>query len=128
MSRQGASQERTLHNVKTFWNKEATEWGDNPQVTIRDHYFRLLSLRLICELLKGRNKALDLGMGTGFSTLFYSAQVKEIVGVDYAEAMVASARRFLDDSEYFAESMRRFAPDGAPAVGSNIRFEEGNIL
>lgn len=46
MSRQGKARNRTLDNVKGFWNKEADEWGDNPRVTIRDHHFRLLESAL----------------------------------------------------------------------------------
>jgi ubiquinone/menaquinone biosynthesis C-methylase UbiE len=128
MSRQGVAQQRTAENVKDFWNKEATEWGDNPQVTIRDHYFRLLELDTICELIRGRTKALDIGCGTGFSTLFYSQEVDQIIGADYAQNMVAWAQRFLDDPSYFQDTMQLYAPDGAPRLRGNIRFEQANIV
>lgn len=128
MSRQGVAQQRTAENVKDFWNNEATAWGDNPQVTIRDHYFRLLELDTICQLIRGRTNALDIGCGTGFSTLFYSQEVDEIIGADYAQNMVAWAQRFLDDPSYFHDTMQRYAPDGGPRLRGNIRFEQANIL
>ena len=128
MSRQGEAQARTTENVKDFWNKEADDWGDNPQVTIRDHYFRLLKLGVICELIRGRRKLLDIGCGTGFSTLFYSQVVDQAVGADYAGRMVVWAQRFLDDATYFERTMREFAVEGAPKLTGNVRFEEGNVL
>jgi len=128
MSRQGKAHQRTPENVKDFWNKEAAEWGNNPQVTIRDHYFRLLELDTICQLIRGRSKVLDIGCGTGFSTLFYSQEVGEIIGADYAQNMVTWARRFLDDPAYFRDIMQHYAPNGAPRLRGNIRFEQANIL
>lgn len=128
MSRQGKPRERTLENVKDFWNKEAQEWGDDPRVTIRDHYFRLREVEVITEVLKGRRKVLDIGCGSGFSTLFYSQVVEEIIGADYAELMVERAQRFLNDPVYLEQIMERYALDGKPALRGNIRFENGDIL
>lgn len=128
MSRQGRPQTRTLENVKSFWDKEAAEWGDSPQVTIRDHYFRLLEIGATCELIEGRTYVLDVGCGSGFSTLFYAEHAADVVGVDYSPTMVACAQRFLTDSDYFASVMRRFSPNGRPCLGENIRFEVGDVL
>ena len=128
MSRQGKAKQRTPENVKDFWNQEAAEWGHNPQVTIRDHYFRLLELDAISRLIRGRRKVLDIGCGTGFSTLFYSQEVGEIIGADYAQNMVACARRFLNDAAYFRHTIEHYAPNGAPRLRGNIRFEQANIL
>jgi ubiquinone/menaquinone biosynthesis C-methylase UbiE len=128
MSRQGERQARTADNIKEFWNREAQEWGKSPQVTIRDHYFRLLEIRTICGLVRGRKRVLDIGCGTGFSTLFYAQEVEDIIGADYAANMISWARRFLDDPTFFATSMQQYAPDGAPVLRGNVRFEQGNIL
>ncbi len=128
MSRQGEARPRTLTNVRNFWDEEAREWGENPQVTIRDHYFRLLCLDLIAEVVRGRAKALDIGCGTGFSTLFYAQCVKEIVGADYSNEMIRWARRFLHDPDYYERTMAHFAPDRRPAIPGNARFEVGDIL
>jgi SAM-dependent methyltransferase len=128
VTRQGRPQTRTLENVKSFWEKEAAEWGDSPQVTIRDHYFRLLEIDATCDLIKGRKQVLDIGCGSGFSTLFYAEHAADVVGVDYSPAMVACAQRFLTDADYFARVMRRFSPDGWPRPGQGIRFELGDVL
>jgi SAM-dependent methyltransferase len=128
VSRQGRPQTRTLENVKSFWEKEAAEWGDSPQVTIRDHYFRLLEIGATCELIEGRTHVLDIGCGSGFSTLFYAEHAADVVGADYSPTMVACARRFLTDSDYFASVMRRFSPNGWPRLSQSIRFEVGDVL
>src|SRR6266851_7480296 len=112
MSRQGKRRPRTIENVKDFWNSEADDWGDDPRVTIRDHHFRLLTISRISELVKGRRYLLDIGCGSGFSTLFYAQVVDRLVGVDYAEVMVKKAQRFLQDPIYFEEVMSRYEADG----------------
>lgn len=127
MSRQGKARPRTVENVKTFWNKEAQDWGDDPRVTIRDHYFRLLNIDTICTLIKGRHSVLDVGCGTGFSTLFYSEVVHHLIGADYAEKMIEKAQRFLTDQAYFDSVMKEFAVKKKPHP-KNIRFEEANIV
>lgn len=128
MSRQGKRRERTVKNVKDFWNKEALDWGDNPRVTIRDHYFRLLEIETVTSFIKNRKRVLDIGCGTGFSSMFYAEEVGTLVGVDYAELMVEKARRFLTDKKYFDKVMKRYAIDGKPQLRGNLLFEEGNIL
>lgn len=128
MSRQGKFRSRTQKNIKDFWNKEAKEWGDNPRVTIRDHYFRLLQIETVLPIIKGRQKALDIGCGSGFSSIFYSQVVKELVGVDYAENMVKRARRFLNDPTYFHQTMKTYSFNNNLKSKGNIIFEKGDIL
>jgi len=128
MSRQGKRRKRTLENVKDFWHREAQEWGENPQVTIRDHYFRMLGMEVVVELIKGRCKVLDIGCGTGFSTLFYGEVVGEIIGADYTADMITIARRFLDDPSYYEQVMEHYSPDHRPALRGNVRFAHGDIL
>lgn len=128
MSRQGKFRPRTLKNIKDFWNKEAKEWGENPRVTIRDHYFRLLQIETTIPLIKGRQRVLDIGCGSGFSSIFYAQVVKELIGIDYAEYMVECARRFLNDSEYFRQTMKTYTLDGRPKLKGNITFKQGDIL
>lgn len=128
MSRQGKARPRTVKNVKDFWNKEAQEWGDDPRVTIRDHHFRLLEIATVCNHIKGGREVLDIGCGSGFSTLFYAQAVHNIIGADYAEKMVAHARRFLKDKAYRNRTLQEYAPGARIAGVDNIRFESGNIL
>lgn len=128
VSRQGRYQARTPRNVKRFWEKEAAGWGDIPQVTIRDHYFRLLEIGATCDLIEGRRNVLDIGCGTGFSTLYYAAHVADIVGVDYSPKMIERAESFLTDPRHFALVMQRYAEDGWPRPEKNIRFEIGDVV
>ena len=128
MSRQGQARQPTIANIKDFWNGEAAEWGDDPRVTIRDHYLRLLEIQVVSDLVKGRKKVLDIGCGTGLSTIFYSQHVGEIIGADFAEKMIQWAKRFLEDREYFDKTMGEYAVDGAPQPGDNIRFEQGDVM
>ncbi len=128
MSRQGQTRARTKQNVIEFWNNEAREWGESPQVTIRDHYFRLLEIETISAIIRGRANVLDIGCGTGFSTLFYSQHVENIIGADGAKEMVAYAQRFLNDRDYFQTTMERFAANGIPQIRPNVRFELADIL
>ncbi len=130
MSRQGEHRIRTTENVKDFWNQESQEWGEDPRVTIRDHYFRLLEIGIIQELLQGHKRALDIGCGSGFSTLFYSEVVSDIIGVDIAENMISCANRFISDESYFSEVMKKYSTEGQeyPVISPELRFETGNIV
>lgn len=128
MSRQGERRARTPENVKDFWNSEARDWGEDPRVTIRDHHQRLLGIGVTQSLLDGRKRVLDIGCGSGFSTLHYARVVGEIIGEDFAEAMVARANRFLDDDAYYDRIMQDYAPNGATPRPTNVEFREGTIL
>jgi SAM-dependent methyltransferase len=128
VTRQGAPRAREMHNVKEFWNKEAEDWGDSPRVTVRDHHQRLLETEIVGRLLEGRSEVLDIGCGSGFGTLFFGEVAESVIGEDYAEEMVKRAQRFLDDPEYFAGIMKEYAPDGAPSLHGNVRFDVGDIL
>jgi ubiquinone/menaquinone biosynthesis C-methylase UbiE len=117
-----------VENVRDFWNKEAKEWGDDPRVTIRDHYFRLLEIETVCNLIRGGHQALDIGCGSGFSSIYYAEVLDDLLAVDYAELMVDRARRFLHDPSYYNETMTRYAGNGRPVLRGNLRFEHGNLL
>ncbi len=128
MSRQGEIRGRTVENVKDFWNNEAKEWGDDPCVTIRDHYFRMLGIHVISEAIKGRSNALDIGCGSGFASLFYSEAVPDFLAADFAESMIECAGRFLESDQYFNSVMRQYSVDPPPKYSDELRFEVGNIL
>lgn len=128
MSRQGEGRARTVENVLEFWNQEAREWGDSPQVTIRDHYFRLLEIEVVSKAIAGASRVLDIGCGTGFSTLYYAQVADQVIGADPAVQMLVHARRIIEDSAYRDEVMKRYGRDGNPLLRGNIRFEEADIL
>jgi hypothetical protein len=51
MSRQGEQREGTYENIREFWDVEAADIGRTPQVTIRDHYFRLHELQTLLTVI-----------------------------------------------------------------------------
>lgn len=130
MSRQGESKEPTLANIRGFWEAEAADWGDSPQVTIRDHCFRIHELHLLLSMLRRGTRLLDVGCGNGFGTLVLSARSAETVGVDYSDQMIARARRLLADAEYRANVMARYWPfPGLTTPRSElVTFRVGDVL
>lgn len=127
MSRQGRYRSPTNNNIKIFWNREAKDWGNDPRVTIRDHFFRVLEIETIQNFIKGKKRIIDVGCGTGFSSLFYAQVAKSLIGIDYASEMIKVARRFLTDPRYFGKVMKNYA-DKAPVLLGNLLFQQGNIL
>ena len=69
MSRQGEHRTPTRTNIEAFWNAEAAQLGESPQVTIRDHYFRLHELHTILPVIPHNSRLMDVGCGTGFGTM-----------------------------------------------------------
>jgi SAM-dependent methyltransferase len=130
LSRQGEKREATLFNIKSFWENEASEWGDLPQVTIRDHYFRLHEINTIYHLIYSCNRILDIGCGTGFSTLHFAKKAKEsIIGVDYSKNMLKWADRFLHDPIYFRQIFSDYGYWNSLDINSGkISFVEADIL
>lgn len=116
-----------MENVRTFWNAEAAEWGDNPQVTIRDHYFRLLEIERVRSWVTGRRSALDIGCGSGFGTLFFAQEVGSVVGADLAPEMITVSRKLLTDEAHRHSVLSEFAPAESLGPLTNVRFEVGDI-
>jgi len=133
MSRQGETRERTFGNVKEFWESEAHTWGEDPRVTIRDHFYRLLGVNYIVDFLSAEQskrpfRILDVGCGTGFSTLHYAQVCKEIYGVDYSEGMISHAQEFLIDSKNRREVIRKYCDGIWDLPCGNIVFHVGDAL
>jgi SAM-dependent methyltransferase len=100
MSRQGLEREKNYKNIKDFWESEAAEWGDCPQVTIRDHFFRNHELQTLLSVVPRCKRLLDVGCGTGFGTLILSQRAEHGIGLDYSENMIKWAIRARDDRKY----------------------------
>ena len=127
MSRQGTWKPRTTQNIKAFWEGEANEWGDDPRVTIRDHYFRLLCLQAILKRVEGRHRLLDVGCGSGFGILFYSAATELAVGTDYVPSMIKNATRLFFDLAYRKSILNKYYFDKDVPVRNNVVLLVGDI-
>jgi cyclopropane fatty-acyl-phospholipid synthase-like methyltransferase len=93
MSRQGQPQEPTVSNIKEFWEREAQEIGRTPQVTIRDHYFRVHELHTLVALVPTSESLLDVGCGTGLGTLALARKAKSSVGISSIGYFTSHFRR-----------------------------------
>lgn len=83
------SEKRINPNQKGFFNEKAGTWDD---MTVHD----LDKVRYITELLgiRGDDRILDIGTGTGVMIPFYEGDLVDgtVVAVDYSEKMIEMAR------------------------------------
>jgi ubiquinone/menaquinone biosynthesis C-methylase UbiE len=100
--------ERVKQQVATHWNRRAPSFDDDFGHSIRTPGERTAWDRILDLVLEGRPglDALDVGCGTGFLALELAARGHQVVGVDFASAMIEEARR------------------KAAARGLSVRFEE----
>jgi len=130
VSRQGRHRKPTHSNIKLFWEAEAEEVGGTPEVTIRDHYFRLHELHTLLSLIPRRSRLMDIGCGTGFGTLILARRCQSGIGVDYSEKMIQWAQKLRGDPEYRAKLSREYSPlwDLTSADHSKVEFMSGDVL
>ena len=79
--------------IRKYWESKASEEGDNPSSTIKDHEFREMEIAVISKYLKDRDVVLDIGCGNGFSTACYSEKVSKITGADYIQDFIDWANK-----------------------------------
>lgn len=70
-----------------------------------------LDAMLASVALRGDERVLDVGTGTGHTALAFAPHVGEVVGIDFTRGMLEEARRLAKEQ-------------GAP----NVRFDEGDAL
>lgn len=130
MSRQGQPREKNYENIKNFWESEAAEWGESPQVTIRDHFFRNHELHTLLSMIPRCKRLLDVGCGTGFGTLVLSQRADHTLGVDYSKNMIQWAARAKDDRSYQTYQARRLKLfyDMEPRDDRQVDFVVGDVL
>src|SRR5215467_8284720 len=102
--------DRVKQQVATHWNRRAPSFDDDFGHSIRTPGERTAWNRILDLVLEGRPglDALDVGCGTGFLALELAARGHQVVGVDFASAMIEEARR------------------KAAARGLSVRFEEAD--
>jgi ubiquinone/menaquinone biosynthesis C-methylase UbiE len=102
--------DRVKQQVATHWNRRAPSFDDDFGHSIRTPGERTAWDRILDLVLEGRPglDALDVGCGTGFLALELAARGHQVVGVDFASAMIEEARR------------------KAAARGLSVRFEEAD--
>jgi ubiquinone/menaquinone biosynthesis C-methylase UbiE len=82
-----------MENVRNFWDKRASAKAVTPdQVTHKDIWQRWLEIQHISRYLEKNDRVADIGCGNGYSTRIFAGLVREIIGMDYSETMVARAR------------------------------------
>jgi SAM-dependent methyltransferase len=96
--------------VAAHWNRRAAHFDEDFGHSIRTPAERAAWDRILDLVLMGRGvlQALDVGCGTGFLSFELAARGHRVIGVDFAPAMIAEARR------------------KAQVRGVSIRFEEAD--
>ncbi len=86
--------------IKDYWNQRARQAAESPTATTDDVHLRELEIRTFSEAIQRLNlpdnsAVVDVGCGDGFSTLQIAGRLPKLkfTGVDYSEAMIATAQR-----------------------------------
>jgi SAM-dependent methyltransferase len=96
--------------VKNFWETRAQDQSlTDAEATHQDVWQRWLEIETIKPFLRPTDRMVDVGCGSGYATRLLAPLVRETLGVDFSESMIARART-------------------AAAGQSNLRFEVGNAL
>ena len=90
-----AGDDAVKHHVAAHWDRRAPQFDEDFGHSIRTPAERAAWDRILDLVLGGRASldALDVGCGTGFLALELTARGHRVVGVDFAPAMIAVARR-----------------------------------
>lgn len=96
--------------VKTFWETRAQDPSlTDAEATHNDVWQRWLEIETIKPFLKPSDRVVDVGCGSGYATRLLAPLVRETLGIDFSESMIARART-------------------AAAGNPSLRFEVGNAL
>ncbi len=94
-ARRAGEPDRVKQQVAAHWNRRAPGFDADFGHSIRTPGERAAWDRVLELVVPARGKldALDVGCGTGFLTFELAARGHRVIGVDFAPAMIAEARR-----------------------------------
>jgi SAM-dependent methyltransferase len=96
--------------VKNFWETRAQDQSlTDAEATHQDVWQRWLEIETIKPFLANTDRLVDVGCGSGYATRILAPLVRETLGVDFSESMIARAR-------------------AAAAGRPGLRFEVANAL
>jgi SAM-dependent methyltransferase len=96
--------------VKNFWETRAQDQSlTDAEATHQDVWQRWLEIETIKPFLRANDRMVDVGCGSGYATRLLAPLVRETLGVDFSESMIARAKA---------------AAAGTP----NLRFEVADVL
>ena len=119
--------------IREYWEQRAAENRQSPTATTSDIHLRRLEIRTLLATIRGLGAApatlLDAGCGDGYSTVEVARGLPgtRVLGVDYAEAMVESARaRLADDADLASRVAFRVGDVGA--LGASCGDERFDVV
>jgi SAM-dependent methyltransferase len=96
--------------VKKFWETRAQDQSlTDAEATHQDVWQRWLEIETIKPFLRPDDRLVDVGCGSGYATRILAPLVREALGIDFSESMIARAR-------------------SAAAGQPSLRFQVGNTL
>ncbi|MBI4442277.1 MAG: class I SAM-dependent methyltransferase [Acidobacteria bacterium] len=119
----------TLPNqaIKDFWNSQATAFGQDLRASTRDVLLKQLEMHTLLRYVSDGASLLDVGCGNG-ATAVYLAQHRrvEILGIDYADAMVNQAMEVFNQARDLCVGTATFRAGDVlnlPAVLDSAKFQ-----
>lgn len=104
-----------IKDIKEFWEGKAKEQRDSYKASWEDYYCMQLEIETVNNLLEDSDIVLDIGCANGFGTIeLASRRPIKIKGIDYAEEMIAAARKVLNQNK--------------DILKGEVSFDIGNIL
>jgi ubiquinone/menaquinone biosynthesis C-methylase UbiE len=102
-----ASNEERQQYLKTQFNLRNP---CDPYATSRDTHMRELEIEAILQNLPRTGPILDLGCGNGYTlvSLARKLEARSMLGVDFAEALVAGAKKLVEDNQQQLRSTPQF--------------------
>ena len=100
-------------HIKNFWESQGLEHGESHWASWGDNWMIALEIEEISKHIKDGDSVIDIGCANGYSAFkqMEAHRLKSIIGVDYAESMVSSAKSRLD----------KITPD------CSVKFEAGDV-